>query len=95
MNRQVKNKFWDTKIINVLYSQTISFLKEIILQPGQEYKYMDKYCHYSVIKPVIDVSPSYSDALRRKSLGVSFKGEDGGGWFQWWKRRRVSKKRRF
>lgn len=42
---------------------------------------MDKYCYYSVIKLVIDVFLSYSDVLRRKSFGVSFKGEDGGGWF--------------
>lgn len=43
-----------------------SLLKKPILQPHQEYKYMDKYCHYSTTKPMADISSCYRDALRRK-----------------------------
>lgn len=46
--------------------KAISFFKNLILQFGQECKYIDKYCHHSIIKPLIDISSSYSDALRKK-----------------------------
>lgn len=53
-----KEQIWRYKdLTGILYSKF--FLKKLVLQPGQEYTCIGKYCHYNVIKPIMDVSSGY------------------------------------
>lgn len=75
--------FWDTKIIKIyfalrrsLFSRCYYFVLVFVFWCG--IKIYGQMYHYSVIKPIIDISSNYSDVLKRDSttLGVSL------GWFQ-------------